>query len=84
MNLKNEILSIASDLREGSMDTYEAVNQLRLLIGVCKHPKDKQYLLNGYTYCDACKAKWPDTISGLMAKSDEEIENELYKRILKR
>jgi hypothetical protein len=32
MNLRNEILSIASDLREGSMTTDEAVKQLKELI----------------------------------------------------
>lgn len=36
MNLRNEILSIASDLREGSMTTDEAVKQLRELINDSK------------------------------------------------
>jgi hypothetical protein len=59
MNLRNEILSIAFDLREGSMTTDEAVKQLRELINDNKP-------------------------SVIMATSEKEVRNELYKRILKR
>lgn len=59
MNLKNEILSIASDLREGSMTTDEAVKQLKELINDNKP-------------------------SVIMATSEKEVRNELYRRILKR
>ena len=60
--MKEEILSIASDLREGSMTTNEAKEQLLVLFGVvgrseqltCKHGN---IIMNSATtgYCDDCK-----------------------------
>ena len=65
-DMKEEILSIASDLREGSMTTNEAHAQLLLLLSgvgritsfVCGHPPNKTFLLNGIWYCDECDGKW--------------------------
>lgn len=64
--MKEEILSIASDLREGSMSTNEAKEQLLILFGVvgqskqlkcdvCYQPTNNIKDDEGKRYCDSCE-----------------------------
>lgn len=66
MSIREEILSIASDLREGSMTTDEAQEQLLHLLSVagrsksfvCGHPPKRTYLIDGTWHCEECGGKW--------------------------
>lgn len=53
--MKEEILSIASDLRDGSMTTNEAKEQLLVLFGVVgSYCKKFEENFNGSSYCKKC------------------------------
>jgi len=64
--MREEILSIASDLREGSMTLKEAQAQLLRLLSVvgrsesfvCGHPPNQTYLNEGTWHCEKCGGKW--------------------------
>ena len=64
--MKEEILSIACDLKEGSMTLKEAQAQLLRLLNVvgqsesfvCGHPPKRTYLIVGTWHCEECGGKW--------------------------
>ena len=65
-DMREEILSIACDLKEGSMTLKEAQTQLLRLLNVvgrsesfvCGHPPKQTYLLDGTWHCEKCGGKW--------------------------
>jgi hypothetical protein len=63
--MKEEILSIASDLREGSMSTNEAKEHLLRLFGVMESDCEHEWINDSFDHfgfltgqvCDKCGAK---------------------------
>lgn len=54
--MKEEILNIASDLREGFITSNEAKEQLLVLFATCNHKKS--YIVSGVfggKWCEDCK-----------------------------
>lgn len=64
--MREEILKIAHELKEGYITLKEAQTQLKCLLNVigrsesfvCSHPPKQIYLFNGIWYCEKCGGKW--------------------------